>query len=178
MLTTTELEAFAIFDGIAQDTLERIAQLAQLQEYAPNAIIFEEGQTATHLYGVLEGEVELSIVFRDRVMKAEVRYEDYVHKRIDTIERDIIIEVLDLGDIFAWSSLSTPHQLTTTATCTAPTRVFAIEAGELEAILAQAPDVGYLFMQRVAAIISRRLRRRTDKLLESWHQAFDEAGAY
>jgi hypothetical protein len=28
-------------------------------------------------------------------------------------------------------------------------------------------------MQRVAAIIARRLRNRTDKLLEGWHQAFD-----
>ena len=178
MLTITDLEAFPIFDGIPPDTMARIAQLAQTQEYDRNAIIFEEGQAATHLYGVLEGEVELSIVFRDRVMKAEVRYEDYVRKRVDTIERDIVIEVLDPGDIFAWSSLSEPHRLTTTATSTEPTRVFAIDASELEAVLAQATDVGYLFMQRVATLISRRLRRRTEKLLESWHQAFDEAGAY
>ena len=42
---------------------------------------------ATALYGLLEGEVELSILFRDRVLKAEVRYEEYVHKREEIIEK-------------------------------------------------------------------------------------------
>ena len=178
MLTPTDLEEFAIFDGIPRDTLARMARLAQAQEYGPHAVIFEEGGAATHLYGVLAGEVELRIVFQDRVMKAEVRHEDYVRKRIETIEKEIVIEVLDPGDIFAWSSLITPYQLTTTAVCTEATRVFAIEADALAAVLEEAPEVGYRFMQRVAAIISRRMRLRTDKLLESWYQAFDEAGAY
>lgn len=173
MLTTAQLSVFAIFDGIPKDTMDCITQLAQPQEYDQNEIIFKEGQAASHLYGVLEGEVELSILFHDRVMKAEIQYEDYVRKRVDTIEKEIVIEVLDPGDIFAWSSLSAPHRLTSTATCTQPTQVFAIEAHELEAVLAQAKEVGYLFMQRVSAIISQRLRNRTDKLLESWYHAFD-----
>lgn len=173
MLTSTPLVDFAIFDGVPKDTMDCIAPLAQPHEYDPNEIIFKEGQAASHLYGVLAGEVELHILFHDRVMKAEIQYEDYVRKRVDTIEKEIVIEVLGPGDIFAWSSLSAPHRLTSTATCTQPTQVFAIEARELEAILAQAPEVGYLFMQRVSAIISQRLRNRTDKLLESWYQAFD-----
>jgi len=28
-------------------------------------------------------------------------------------------------------------------------------------------------MERLSEIISKRLRNRTDKLIESWHQAFD-----
>ncbi len=173
MLTITQLVAFSIFDGIPRDIMDRIGQSAQQHDYERHAVIFREGQEASHLYGVLNGEVELSILFRDRVMKADVHYEDYVHKRVDIIEKEIVIEVLGPGDIFSWSALSAPHRLTSTATCTRPTQVFAIEASGLKAVLAQAPEVGYLFMQRVSEIISRRLRNRTDKLLESWYEAFD-----
>ena len=173
MLTIAQLNAFAIFDGIAEDIMDRIGQSAQLLDYGREDVIFEEGQGASHLYGVLEGEVELNIVFHDRVMKTDIRFEDYVHKRIDTIEKKIIIEVLDPGEIFAWSAFCAPHKLTSTATCTQATQVAAIDGAELRAILAQAPETGYLFAQRVAEVISQRLRNRTARLIESWHEAFD-----
>jgi CRP-like cAMP-binding protein len=173
MLTVMQLAAFPIFDGIPRDTMDRLGQAARRFEYGAGEVIFREGQEASHLYGVLEGEVELRIRVRDRVMKAEVQYEDYVRKRVDIVENDIVIETLGPGEIFSWSALSAPHRLTSTAVCPRPTRVFAIEAAGLKAILAQVPEVGYLFMQRVAAIIARRLRNRTDKLLESWREAFD-----
>jgi CRP-like cAMP-binding protein len=153
--------------------MDRIGQAAQALDYEANAVIFREGQEASHLYGVMKGEVELSILFRDRVMRADVQYEDYVRKHVEIIEKEIVIEDLGPGEVFSWSALSAPHRLTSTATCCRPTRVFALEASRLKAVLAQAPAVGYLFMQRVSEIIARRLRNRTNKLLESWYEAFE-----
>ena len=173
MLTISQLVAFPIFDGIPRDIMDHIGQAAQALDYQAHAVIFNEGQDASHLYGVLKGEVELSILFRDRVMRADVAYEDYVRKHVEIIEKEIVIETLAPGDIFSWSALSAPHRLTSTATCRQPTAVFALEASKLKAVLAQAPEVGYLFMQRVSEIIARRLRNRTDKLLESWYEAFE-----
>ncbi len=173
MLTISQLVAFPIFDGIPRDIMDHIGQAAQALDYEKQAVIFREGQDASHLYGVMKGEVELSILFHDRVMRTEVQYEDYVRKHVDIIEKEIVIESLGPGDIFSWSALSAPHRLTSTATCSQPTAVFALEASRLKAVLAQAPEVGYLFMQRVSEIIARRLRNRTDKLLESWHEAFE-----
>jgi CRP-like cAMP-binding protein len=173
MLTISQLVAFPIFDGIPRDIMDRIGQAAQALDYEANAVIFREGQEASHLYGVMKGEVELSILFRDRVMRADVQYEDYVRKHVEIIEKEIVIEDLGPGEVFSWSALSAPHRLTSTATCCRPTRVFALEASRLKAVLAQAPAVGYLFMQRVSEIIARRLRNRTNKLLESWYEAFE-----
>jgi CRP-like cAMP-binding protein len=173
MLTVMQLAAFPIFDGIPRDTMDRIGQAARRLEYDTGDVIFREGQEASHLYGVLDGEVELSIRVRDRVMKAEVQYEDYVRKQVDIVERQIVVETLGPGEVFSWSALSAPHRLTSTAICTQATQVFALEADGLQAVLAQVPEMGFLFMQRVAAIIARRLRNRTDKLLESWHEAFE-----
>ena len=173
MLTISQLVTFPIFDGIPRDIMDPIGQAAQALDYETNAVIFREGQEASHLYGVMHGEVELSILFRDRIMRADVQYEDYVRKHVEIIEKEIVIENLDPGDVFSWSALSAPHRLTSTATCSQPTRVFALEASRLKAVLAQSPEVGYLFMQRVSDIIARRLRNRTDKLLESWYEAFE-----
>jgi len=36
------------------------------------------------------------------------------------------------------------------------------------------PQAGGLFMKRLAEVIAQRLRHRTDKLVESWYQAFGE----
>ncbi len=173
MLTISQLVAFPIFDGIPRDILDHIGQAAQPLDYEENAVIFHEGQEASHLYGVMRGEVELSILFRDRIMRADVQYEDYVRKHVEIVEKEIVIENLGPGDVFSWSALSAPHRLTSTATSCQPTQVFALEASRLKAVLAQSPEVGYLFMQRVSEIIARRLRNRTDKLLESWYEAFE-----
>jgi len=85
-----------------------------------------------------------------------------------------LFETIEPGEVFAWSSLIAPHQLTATARCSIPTRVVALPADALEDIFARAPQAGGLFMKRLAEVIARRLRHRTDKLIESWYQAFGE----
>ena len=173
MLTTAQLNAFAILEGFPEDILNRIGQASQLIDYGSGDVILEEGHDATHMHGVVAGEVELSIHYRDQIVKTDVKHADYVHKRVETIEKDIVVEVLEPGEIFAWSAFCAPHRLTSTATCTQATQVAAIDGAELRAILAQSPEAGYLFAQRVAEVISQRLRSRTARLLETWHEAFD-----
>jgi CRP-like cAMP-binding protein len=173
MLTIAQLNAFAILDGFPEDIINRIGQSSQLLDYARGDVILEEGHDATHMCGVLAGEVELSIHFRGQVVKTDVKHEDYVHKRVETIEKNIVVEVLDPGEIFAWSAFCAPHKLTSTATCTQATQVAAIDGAALRAILVRTPETGYLFAQRVAEVISQRLRNRTARLLETWHEAFD-----
>jgi hypothetical protein len=37
----------------------------------------------------------------------------------------------------------------------------------------QNPALGYVFMEKLAEIISQRLQKRTDKLIEAWGEAFE-----
>ena len=76
--------------------------------------------------------------------------------------------------ISAWSALIAPHQLTSTATCTEPTRLIVVPADALEAVFERAPQAGAVFMKRLAEVIAQRLRHRTDKLIESWKQGFEK----
>jgi CRP-like cAMP-binding protein len=60
-----------------------------------------------------------------------------------------------------------------TARCTEPSRVFAIPAAEMMAMFDADHTMGYLLMRRMADIISKRLKNRTEKLIETWVEAFD-----
>lgn len=174
MVEANQLSDFSIVADMPSEILAAIAGNATIKSFKTGAVLFEEGDMATELYGLLEGEVELSILFRDRVLKTEVRHEEYVHKRVEIIEKEMVFETVAPGEIFAWSALIAPHQLTSTARCTASTQLMALPADALEAILSRAPQAGAIFMKRLAEVIAKRLRHRTDKLIESWYQAFGD----
>ena len=173
-MDTAILKAFAILADMPPQALQAIARSAEVKSFDEGGVLFEEGQMATELYGLLEGRVSLSIVFRDRVLKPEVRYEEYVHKQVEVIEKDMIFETVPAGEVFAWSALIAPHQLTATARFSKPSRLLVMPAQALEAVFAEDPHLAALFMRRLAGVIAQRLRHRTDKLIESWHEAFGE----
>lgn len=168
------LEPFAIFSDMSREALQAITRAAEVRSFDAGQALFEEGQAATELYGLLEGQVTLSLVLQDRVLKPEVRYEEYVHKRVEVIEKEMIFETIPAGEVFAWSALIAPHQLTATARCTKPSRLVVMPAQALETVFAKDPSTAALFMRRLAEVIAQRLRLRTDKLIESWHEAFGE----
>jgi CRP-like cAMP-binding protein len=174
MVEPDQLSGLAIVAGMPSETLAAIARNATIRSFETGDVLFEEGDMATELYGLLEGEVELSIVFQDRQLKTEVRHEDYVHKRVEIIEKEMVFETVEPGEIFAWSALVAPHQLTSTARCTEPVRLIALPVEALEAVFERTPRVGAVFMKRLAEVIAQRLQHRTDKLIESWYQAFGE----
>lgn len=173
MIEKNLFKGFSILSEIPQQHLSEIAQWGKVQEFDLHDIIFNDGDNARDLFGLVDGEVELSLVVKDRVMKAEIEYEESLQTRIDTIEKDIIVELIEPGEIFGWSALIKPGLFTSTAKCTKPARVISLPAGKLKAFFDKNPQIGYAFIERLAEIISQRLRHRTDKLIESWSQAFD-----
>lgn len=168
------LQSFSIVAGMPPETLAAIAAAAEIKTFDAGEVIFEEGETATELYGLLSGEVTLSLVFQDRVLKADVRHEEYVHKRVEIVDKEMVFETVPPGHVFAWSALIAPHQLTSTARCSEPSQVLVVPAEALEAVFDEAPQAAALFMRRLAEVIAQRLRHRTDKLIASWHEAFGE----
>jgi len=51
--------------------------------------------------------------------------------------------------------------------------VIAIAAVDLKTMLEEDHSLGYLIMTKLSNIISNRLKNRTDKLIETWVEAFD-----
>ena len=164
---------FKFFSDISPQVLDRIASKCEMQEFKPNDILFRFEDPAEHFYGLIDGEVELSLVFIDRVLKTEVEYEEAVHARMVDEEKQIVVDVVRPGQVFGWASIIGSGQRTVTAQFTEKSRIFTIAAADLKAMFDADHSLGYFFMKRMAGIISKRLKNRTDKLIEAWGEAFD-----
>lgn len=142
-------------------------------EYKADDVIFRFDEPAIHLYGVLEGEVNLSVVFKDKVLKTEIEYEEAIQASMVEEEKSIIVDTVLPGQIFGWASLVGPGRRTVTAHCTEVSRVIALPAAELRMMFEADNALGYVIMKKMSDIISKRLKKRTEKLIETWVEAFD-----
>ena len=167
------LAGFKFFNEVPPETVEAIGQKGELLEFGPGDVIFHFDEPAKHLYGLLEGEVDLSIVFKDKVLKTEIEYEEAIQARMVDEEKSIVIDTVLPNQVFGWASLVGPERRTVTARCTEPTKVIALAAQDLKAMFAEDHFLGYVVMKKMGDIIARRLKNRTDKLIETWVEAFD-----
>jgi len=173
MIETDILKQFHIFSDTPPEDLTAIAPIGEVLEFEASQTVFKEGDRAADLYGVGDGEIELGITVQDKILKTDIQYEEALQTSIETIENVIVVESIDPGEIFGWSAFINPRMFTSTAKCSQPARILSLPADELKSILTQKPQIGFVFMERLSEVISRRLRNRTEKLVESWSQAFD-----
>jgi CRP/FNR family transcriptional regulator, cyclic AMP receptor protein len=173
MTAQNPLSGFKFFSGVQPETLQRLAQTSQTLNFKTGDVIFRFGEPAEHLYGVLEGAVDLNVVFKDKVLRTEIEYEEAIQASVVEEEKSIIVDAVQPGQVFGWASLVGPGKRTVSARCSKDTRVIALPAGELKAMLEKDHALGYLIMKKMSDIISKRLQKRTEKLIEAWVEAFD-----
>ncbi len=174
MVDKEVISKFDFFSGVSEDNLREIADQCTIREYKEDEVIFNSGDPADTLYGVAEGSVELSIVFRDRILKADIQYEEAKQAHYEEVETPITVDRIEAGEVFGWSSLAAPEARTATARCLEPVRVFALSAADLKARFQKDPALGYAIMEKLSNIIARRLQKRTEKLVDAWGEAFGE----
>ncbi len=173
MLDKNLLSKFRFFSDIADDSLSAIAQQGELLDFKAGDIIFQIGDSSGYLYGVVKGEVELSLVYEDKVLKTDIKYEEENQSRFEVLEKSIKVAVVDPGKIFGWSALVSNRERTLTAKCLDASQVIALPGDALKTLFEKDPALGYILMTRLSDIISGRLQDRTDKLIEAWVEAFD-----
>ena len=167
------LTRFPFFSDVDPATLEAIAGKGEILEFKAGDAIFHVDEPATHFYGLLEGEIDLILVFKDKVLKTDVEYEEAIQATMVDEEKEIIVDRVSAGQVFGWASLAGASKRTVNAKCSENSRVMAIPADELKAMLEKDHTLGFIIMKRLSDIIAGRLRNRTDKLIETWGEAFD-----
>ena len=167
------LNRFPFFSDVDPDALEAIAAKSEILDFKAEDVIFHVDEAATHFYGLLEGEVDLVLIFKDKVLKTDIEYEEAIQATIVDEEKEIIVDTVTPGQVFGWASIVGPSKRTVNAECSENSRVVAIPADELIAMFNQDHTLGFIIMKRLSDIIARRLRNRTDKLIETWGEAFD-----
>ena len=171
MIDQNTLSRFGFLADLPAGILTDMAAASQLLSFEPSSVIFHVGEKAETLYGLIEGEVDLSLVVMDKSLKAEVEFEEAV--RVQFLEKAsrISVDTARPGQIFGWSALTGSGQRTVTATCSLPTMVAAIPAQNLISMCAKDPALGYQLMKRLVGIIAKRLDNRNKRLIETWVEA-------
>ncbi len=175
MNNTADLSLFPFFSDISEERLKEISQFSIVQSYDKGSIVFQNNEPARNLYGVVNGGVELSILFKEEIVTKEIKYEEYINTHVETLERPIIIDQVKDNDIFGWSALVAPEKMTATATCTSDSEIVLMPSSDLRQIFNNDPELGYILSSRISSIIAKRLNTRTEKLVDAWCQLFEAA---
>ena len=168
-----DLSAFEMFSGLPREILSTIAGLCRVREYGKRDIIFYQNDPAKDFFGVLEGEVELNLIHREKVITNQIiDYEEAIVSQYEIQERPIVADIIGPGDVFGWSSFF-DSGWTATAKSSRKSRIFSVPVAELKAMFEKDTASGYVFMTRLAAMISQRFHHRTDRLVKVWGESFD-----
>ena len=173
MSAKNPLVQFKFFENVEPDTLEALGRMGETIEFAAGDYIFRYDDPAAHLYGLIEGEVNLNVVYTDKVLKTEVEFEEAIQTRIVEEEKSITVDSVMPGQVFGWASVVGDARRTVTAHCVEACHVVVLPASELKKMFEADNTLGYVLMTKLGDIISKRLRNRTEKLIETWVEAFD-----
>lgn len=170
---TQLLSNFPVFSDASPDDLAQIAGVGEIQNWKANDQIFRMDDAAEYLYGVLDGEVILTLTFRDKKLSANIEYEEALVTRTEETEKEIGIDTIGPGEVFGWSAFVREGQWTSSAFSMSDTRLLVIPAKPLKEMFENRPVLGYRLLGKLYEIVSLRLKNRTAKLIEAWGEAFD-----
>jgi len=147
MIPVEELKKYDVFKELNDEELIAVSEIGEKQHFEPQIRIFSEGNYATRIYFLIEGEVKIQL-------------------RAETDPEPITIETITPGHFFAWSALTEPYSLTATALSTKETVVGVWRADALRDLFENNPHIGYVFMKELCFTISSRYKHIRTKLLE------------
>jgi CRP-like cAMP-binding protein len=131
MSVTKMLKGHELFQSLSFEEIERVSSFSGVKEYDAGDEVFKSGSVGSHFFVLLEGCVHLRLP-------------------ADAHEASLVVGRMEQGDIFGLAPLLGKGRHTTTARCSEPSKVLAIEAEQLRTLLEQNSPVG-LQVMRVAA---------------------------
>jgi CRP-like cAMP-binding protein len=140
MISAQVLSQIDLFAGLSERLLATIAGLCEEISCVEGECLFRESEQAKRLYFLLEGQIALQVQLTSR-------------------RENMTVTVIDSpGQGIGWSALTSPFYYTASALCQTNCHLATITGQELMWVLAQEPAGGLVVMQRVAELISSRLR--------------------
>ena len=139
MVATVLLENSWLFQGLPPESFRPIADCAKERRFPAESMIFKEGDPASDLWVLAEGELELVYV---------------IHARSPFPMK--IAHIMP-GDPFGWSAMARNEKYIGNARPMVDSAVWQIPAARLFEIMDRDPVAGYRIMSRLTQLISRRL---------------------
>ena len=140
------LRGIQFLRDLSPELIDQLAGVAQVVEFPAGAVIFRQGEVASTLYLVVDGNVSL-----------EVCAPGVGCKRILTVGP---------GELLGWSPVLEQGRLTATARSISATQTVAFSGPQILAICEQNPRFGFEFMKRAALALAKRLNATRLQLLD------------
>lgn len=137
-VTSETLERIGLFGGLPHEILVFLAESLRVSVIPPGSMVFREGDTASELFIVLDGEFE--------VLKRSKR------------GIDARVAMLGASDWFGEMSILDVQPRSATIRALAPSRLLTVTASDLDAIYRRDVKAYALMVLNVARELSRRLR--------------------
>ena len=131
-----------LFEDIAHEVMEKIADICNEEKYSKGTTIFREGEEATDLFILEEGNIELQI-------KGEMP----------------VYELKEEGSVFGWSSLVETAEYTASAVCQTDICAIRIDSRRLNKVFSGNPDMGFVFYKKLSGVFNQRLTSIYQKFL-------------
>jgi len=127
-----------MFDGLTEEQKQQFLSLGKTETYEQGVVIFREGEDAQKLYIIEEGCVA-------------------IESDVDGQKR-VPICTVSKGQVFGWSSLVPPYQLTASAITLEKTRAIAIDSTKVRDLCSTNPTLGCLIMRNTTRLVASRLK--------------------
>jgi len=142
-------------EGLDEDEVVKLAELAEVVPCKSGAIILNEGQVSTHFFLIVTGSVALELVPPTGVV------------RMDT---------LGAGDEFGWSSVMGRASVFQSRALT-DVELIGFDAVKLRALCESDTDFGFKLMRRLLDVVTDRLHVTRVHLMDSYWPVAKRAGA-
>ena len=145
------LRTVSIFAGLDEDEIHQVAGICAERRYHEGEIIFVEHTEGDELFGILAGEVSISL---------ELASEDDAMPLV----------TLRAGDVFGELSVVDESPRSATARALTDCLVLVIRKKAFDALMEADHDLGFKVMRNLARLVSQRVRSANQKILDnvSW----------
>ena len=137
MVSPEMLRRFPCFAGVGEGLLKQVAMIGEEKSIRKGDLLFREGEDATHLEIIIEGELDIQYLLGDGS-----------YQTVDTTVA---------GDFTLWTSLIEPHITHSMGVARTNVRVVALDAAKLRTLMEAEPMLGYRIMSAIAGAVSHRL---------------------
>lgn len=148
-----EFSNIFIFQGLNEDQIELLRPLVKVCRYTPDTIIFNQGQRASHLYIVSQGEVIIN-------------FKPYDGPSL-TVSR------MGPGGVFGWSSTLGRDVYNSAAITVTDCEVYCISGDALRDLCERHPDAGVVILEKLASAIAERLESTHTQIMGILSQGMD-----
>lgn len=153
MVSVEMLERSSIFTGLDRHALQSIAKACSTHNYRASEKCLNEGEPANNFFILMSGKMSIE----RRLPQSWLHAEGITDAWIDTVNE---------GEVFGWSAVVEPSVRTASVHCKTACEVIVVNGKELLDILDKHPESGYVFMKRLASVITSRLSTTAERLME------------